>query len=299
MRVLWVAEGDARVFDAGARLAINHTHTFRLHVGNGAFNIIDFEGDVLDAGAALVEIACDGAVRVDGFEQLELDVREGVEQGAHALVFDDFLVAEVEAQDVAIQVFGGGDVGHGDAEVVDALDVHVGPAGAWLLELAAAPVGSSGAAHSVVAMVDAVALIQATLAPIFLVSGAGIFVTFAQSRLFRVVDRLRETIARRVADDPPALDMRFVRRDMRRAVILRNAVFLGVLVIMFTVIATLLLLSGGAQAGSRWAVATVVSLALALTSFAVALVLVTVDAFLSVGIAVRVAGGDVAILGED
>lgn len=120
-------------------------------------------------------------------------------------------------------------------------------------------------------MADPVEVIQATLAPIFLVSGAAIFLNFTQARLFRVVDRLRATIS---------VDQR--ARNLRRAILLRNAILMGVLVIGFTVATTLLLLIPTAFEGQdpgRWPILT---FAAALVCFAVALALVAVDAVLSV-----------------
>ena len=125
-------------------------------------------------------------------------------------------------------------------------------------------------------MADPAELIQATLAPIFLVNGAAIFLNFAQARLFRVIDRLRALPADD-ADRP---------RIIRRLLLLRNALLFGVLVIVFTVITTLLLLSSGAlpALGGAWPI---VSFAAALLSFFVALALVTADAYMSVAAATR------------
>lgn len=118
-------------------------------------------------------------------------------------------------------------------------------------------------------MADPVTVIQATLAPIFLVSGAAIFLNFTQARLFRVVDRIRATDVHR-------------DRNLRRAILLRNAILLGVLVIGFTVATTLLLLAPNLIPGSdpgNWAI---YAFAAALLCFAVALALVSADAMLSV-----------------
>jgi sterol desaturase/sphingolipid hydroxylase (fatty acid hydroxylase superfamily) len=137
-------------------------------------------------------------------------------------------------------------------------------------------------------MADPVTLIQATLAPIFLVNGAAIFLNFTQARLFRVIDRLRALAkeAREGTDEAArAVLLRDRDRHVRRALILRNAILFGVLVIALTVVTTLLLLSGGvdpALAAGPWPV---VTFAAALVAFFVALVLVTTDAFLSVAAA--------------
>lgn len=133
---------------------------------------------------------------------------------------------------------------------------------------------------------DTVVVIQATLAPIFLVSGAAIFLNFTQARLFRVIDRLRALSKDiKVASSKPEKEsLAWQRsRQLKRAILLRNSILFGVLVIMFTVATTLLILVpaewGSEGSTARWALAT---FTLALVSFAVALVLVTLDAFLSV-----------------
>lgn len=136
-------------------------------------------------------------------------------------------------------------------------------------------------------MADPVALITSTLAPIFLVNGAAIFLNFTQARLFRVIDRLRA-----VGKDLHAADdgernqlLRERARGVRRAIILRNAILFGVLVIALTVVTTLLLLSGGVDPALDAGRAPIFTFAAALVSFFVALVLVTMDAFISVAAA--------------
>jgi hypothetical protein len=51
---------------------------------------------------------------------------------------------------------------------------------------------------------DAIEVIQATLAPSFLISGTSIFLNFTQTRLFRVVDRIRAVGAGATNDTPNA-----------------------------------------------------------------------------------------------
>jgi uncharacterized membrane protein YraQ (UPF0718 family) len=133
---------------------------------------------------------------------------------------------------------------------------------------------------------DPVTLIQATLAPIFLVSGAAIFLNFTQARLFRVLDRMR-AIAKEIKEEGE--DMAGLKREkarhLQRAVILRNAILFGVLVIGLTVATTLFILLPSEferEDLGRWAIVTFTA---ALASFAVALLLVTVDAFISVAAA--------------
>jgi hypothetical protein len=131
---------------------------------------------------------------------------------------------------------------------------------------------------------EVVTTIQATLAPIFLVNGAAIFLNFTQARLFRVIDRLR-VIARESATERSASERENLAwqraRQLRRAVILRNAILMGVLVIAFTVLTTLLILvpTETGSASSLWPFWTFTA---ALLCFTVALILVATDAFLSV-----------------
>ncbi|HVM45365.1 MAG TPA: DUF2721 domain-containing protein [Candidatus Thermoplasmatota archaeon] len=136
-------------------------------------------------------------------------------------------------------------------------------------------------------MADPVVVIQATLAPIFLVNGAAIFLNFTQARLFRVIDRLR-ALDKEIKDAEEAARLALQRertRNIRRAVILRNAILFGVLVIGLTVATTLLLLWGGTHESARMSFAPIYALSAALISFAVALALVSTDSFLSVAAA--------------
>lgn len=75
-------------------------------------------------------------------------------------------------------------------------------------------------------MATPVELVQATLAPAFLVSGTAVFLNFVQNRLFRVVDRLRE------GEFPGGVRQAYVRR----ARILRNAIVAGVVAITLTLL---------------------------------------------------------------
>lgn len=134
-------------------------------------------------------------------------------------------------------------------------------------------------------MVTSTEVIQATLAPIFLVSGAAIFLNFTQARLFRVVDRLR-AIGAELRNPTGALsreDAMWQRgRHLRRAILLRNAILFGVLVIAFTVVTTLLLLVPSVWPERDTGAAPIFTFGFGLLSFAIALVLVVTDAFLSV-----------------
>ena len=121
---------------------------------------------------------------------------------------------------------------------------------------------------------DGAAVIQATLAPAFLISGASVFLNFAQARLFRVVDRVRET-----SRDGDALSR---ARLLHRANLLRNAVALGVLAVAFTVMTAILVMASGLLGLEDMGAAAPFLFAAAMLSLFVALCYVLWDTILSV-----------------
>lgn len=134
-------------------------------------------------------------------------------------------------------------------------------------------------------MADAQTVIQTTLAPVFLISGGTLFLTFAQSRLFRVLDRLRELGTRLREENDPLFRRELLgqrRRALRRAVILRNGVLFSVLVVALTVLSALLLLVPSVWPERDLDTWILLAFGGALASFFVALILLTWDSFLSV-----------------
>ncbi|MHB8605399.1 MAG: DUF2721 domain-containing protein [Thermoplasmatota archaeon] len=124
------------------------------------------------------------------------------------------------------------------------------------------------------ALPDSVAVIQATLAPAFLISGASIFLNFSQTRLFRVLDR-----SRALAKDGNAA----ARPDLlRRARLLRNALALGVATVAFTVITAILVMASELFSLGGLAGAAPYAFALALLAFFAAVALAMWDTVLSV-----------------
>lgn len=93
-------------------------------------------------------------------------------------------------------------------------------------------------------------LIQATLSPMFLITGAGIYLGFIQARLFRAVDRIRALEDRReerLDEGKPvdeALMLEEVRFQLRRIRLLRNAVALGSMTMVFTAVAAIFIILG-------------------------------------------------------
>lgn len=103
-------------------------------------------------------------------------------------------------------------------------------------------------------------LVQATLAPLFLVTGVGIYVGFLQTRLFRAIDRIRAMSA-------PSEDVGFLRWRIR---LLRNGIALAALSMALTVLAAAFILANEFVAGPETPlnVPALVSLGGALLAFA-------------------------------
>lgn len=123
------------------------------------------------------------------------------------------------------------------------------------------------------ALPPAVEVIQATLAPAFMISGTSVFLNFAQNRLFRVVDRLRAT----PAEPEPARG-----RLVRRARMLRNGIALGVLTVGLTIASAILVMASELFGGHGLAEAAPYTFALALLSLFAALLYVFADTMVSV-----------------
>ncbi len=123
---------------------------------------------------------------------------------------------------------------------------------------------------------SAAEVVQATLAPAFLISGTSVFLNFSQQRLFRVVDRIR-SVAKTEGHDPDE-----VVKLRRRARILRNGIAFGVLTVAFTVFTAILVMGTEFIVSTAVAVAAPVCLALALLSLLAALGCVFADTVISV-----------------
>lgn len=122
----------------------------------------------------------------------------------------------------------------------------------------------------------AVEVIEATLAPAFLISGTSVFLNFAQNRLFRAMDRVR---AAREPGHPEHAQRPLL---LRRARLLRNAIALGVFTVGLTVTAAILVMAGELFAGADVIAAAPYSFALALLTLFVALCCVFADTVISV-----------------
>lgn len=124
-------------------------------------------------------------------------------------------------------------------------------------------------------MATAIEVIQATLAPSFLISGTSIFLNFTQTRLFRVVDRIRAVAAGAASDAPNS-------RLQTRLKLLRNAIAVGVLTVALTVMAAILVMASVMFARPAVGDAAPWVFALAMLAFFAALVFVLYDTILSV-----------------
>jgi hypothetical protein len=127
-----------------------------------------------------------------------------------------------------------------------------------------------------VAVPAAVEVIEATLAPAFLISGTSVFLNFAQNRLFRAMDRVR------AARDPAHPDHEGRARLLKRARLLRNAIALGVLAVGFTVTAAILVMGGELFAAEEIIGAAPYLFAMALIAFFAAMLCVLADTVISV-----------------
>jgi sterol desaturase/sphingolipid hydroxylase (fatty acid hydroxylase superfamily) len=124
------------------------------------------------------------------------------------------------------------------------------------------------------ALPPAVEVIQATLAPAFMISGTSVFLNFAQNRLFRVMDRTR---SQQASDEAGGRD-----RLLKRARLLRNAIAFGVLTVGLTIVSAILVMASELFGLDRLAASAPYTFALALLAFFTALLLVFYDTTLSV-----------------
>lgn len=136
------------------------------------------------------------------------------------------------------------------------------------------------------AVTDPVPVIQATLAPMFLVSGASIFLNFLQARLFRVTDRMRELIEKVGAMHPHdprrEPERKHVLALSRRQRVIRNALVLGVVTVALTALTAIFLIAPFVLDVALPGAIAVVTFSLALVTFALSLLLGLADALTSV-----------------
>ncbi|WP_018897944.1 DUF2721 domain-containing protein [Rhizobium sp. 2MFCol3.1] len=90
-------------------------------------------------------------------------------------------------------------------------------------------------------VIDYAAVIQTSLAPVFLLAGTAAFVGIYATRLGRVSDRLNEVVEKDASDEMRQRQLIYLRR---RTLVLEIAVILGVIAGICTCCAILNLLSG-------------------------------------------------------
>jgi hypothetical protein len=122
------------------------------------------------------------------------------------------------------------------------------------------------------ALPPAAEVIQATLAPAFLISGTSVFLNFSQQRLFRV----------RAISKEPNHDVADLKRQQRRARLLRNGIAFGVLTVAFTVATAILVMASELLVVERFASLAPYCFSFALLSLMGALVLIFADTVISV-----------------
>ena len=133
-----------------------------------------------------------------------------------------------------------------------------------------------------VALPPAAEVIQATLAPAFLISGTSVFLNFAQNRLFRVMDRARATLG------PDHSESSSRPRLMRRAHLLRNGIALGVLTVGLTIASAILVMAGELVPGAgHLADGAPYTFALALIALFIGLLFIFADTLASVKLVER------------
>src|SRR4249919_1205371 len=80
-----VDEGDAGVAYADARLVIDQLHAGVLEPSQDIVDVADRVGDVMQAGAPLLQVLADRCVRAEWPQQLHMAVADVQEGGLHAL----------------------------------------------------------------------------------------------------------------------------------------------------------------------------------------------------------------------
>ena len=132
------------------------------------------------------------------------------------------------------------------------------------------------------ALPPATEVIQATLAPAFLISGTSVFLNFAQNRLFRVMDRARAT------QGPDHSESSSRTRLIRRAHLLRNGIALGVLTVGLTIASAILVMGSELVPGAhQLANGAPYTFALALISLFIGLLFIFSDTLASVKLVER------------
>src|SRR5437588_1088221 len=112
-------ECDQRSFGAGARLLVYEPYAARLQSRERLRDVVDAQRDVVQPRPALLDVLRDGRIRRRPFEQLQLRAADRDEVGAHALRRDLLGRFDLQPERVAIEGERGGQVFHGNADVIE------------------------------------------------------------------------------------------------------------------------------------------------------------------------------------
>ena len=115
----WVNERHQRAFGAGPRLLVDQPHAARFELREDRADVLDPQRDVMQAGAALLEIPGNRRVRRGRFEELELGLANRYEMRADVLRHDLFRRLDLEAKRVAIKRKRGLEILDRNADVIE------------------------------------------------------------------------------------------------------------------------------------------------------------------------------------
>ena len=105
---------------------VDHLDALGAEVGQGGGDVGDGIADVVDALAPPGQEAAHRGVGGEGGDQLDEGVACAEQQLVHALVLDHLLVGDLKAQHLLVEGAGRGQVGDGDADMVEASKLHGG-----------------------------------------------------------------------------------------------------------------------------------------------------------------------------
>ena len=113
-----VNERDERAFGSRPRLFVDEPRAAALELRQRRRDVVHAQRDVVQPGAALLDVLRDRRVRRRRLQKLEARVAHGHEAGAHSLRDDVLGRLDLEAERIAIERQRGVQVAHGDADMV-------------------------------------------------------------------------------------------------------------------------------------------------------------------------------------
>src|SRR6185437_5748586 len=115
-------EGDAGIADADAGLVIDQLEAGVLELVQDLFDVADRIGDVMQAGAALLQVLPNRCVRAQRLQELDVAVADVEQRGLDALRLHRLAVGERHAEGLLVEGEGALEVVGGDADVVDSAE---------------------------------------------------------------------------------------------------------------------------------------------------------------------------------